>query len=161
MRPVKFHVKVLAQELSKNETRRMISLKIISYDQFSDGPQQMREMLEKNSSLTRLELICVQLEDIGVNQIFRGVKKSVSLICLVLQHVYMTEASAEALCQLLRDNHNLRELGLAGNDFKDDAAAMVAEVAMDEKRLTKLNLGCTQKQKRESAQHGSVMCKVR
>lgn len=132
-------VKVLAEELCKSESSRVKSLSIKGYNVGPDGAKNLGKMLETNSTLTKLEMFRGRLQNEDAMRIIEAVKQNDSIVFLRLHYVKSLGESTNLLCEMLQTNQSLRELEIIDSNMADGAATVV-EVAVAEKRLTRLCL---------------------
>lgn len=132
--------KFLADELLKDENSHVHGLHLWGVTFVAEGLKWIEELLAKSPHLKKLVASKGQIEEDMAMQLVRGAAQSTSIEAIVLSEMQMTKASSEALCDLLQRNHCLRELAVHDDKLQEGVAAVV-ETAVQQKRLTKLNVG--------------------
>lgn len=121
--------KLLLEELLKKENSYVHSLGLLGLKFDSVGPMWIGELLAQSSCLTRLLLHHLSEDLEPVKQIVGGITRSKSLTAVDLSFPLIKDESVVTLvCEMLRENNNLRELSFRCNSAIDAASVVLDEV---------------------------------
>ncbi|KAL9965559.1 hypothetical protein ACROYT_G029373 [Oculina patagonica] len=131
----------LAEALQRNTSLTVLDL---SGNNIGDhGATALAEALQRNTSLTVLYLLMNKIGDHGATGLAEALQRNTSLTVLDLSGNNIGDHGAAGLAEALQTNISLTELGLSDNNIGDHGATGLAEALQNNTSLTVLNLSCS------------------
>jgi Ran GTPase-activating protein (RanGAP) involved in mRNA processing and transport len=131
--------KQLLLPLEKNQS--LTSLNLAGNQITDEEVKAIATALEKNQSLTSLDLQYNQITAEGAKAIAIALKKNQSLTSLNLECNKITAEGAKAIATALEKNQSLTSLSLGGNEITDEGAKAIATALKKNQSLSSLSLG--------------------
>lgn len=132
--------KFLADMLLKEENRHVCNV-VFSYVSIdAKAALCLEEQLANNARLKSFSWRNRFIDRDILKVLMKGVVRSTSIEAAELSFAGIGEEDADVLLELVRESKSLRKLIVQGNDLPNSVAD-VLQTALEQKRLTKLNLG--------------------
>ncbi|KAL0208434.1 hypothetical protein P9112_011021 [Eukaryota sp. TZLM1-RC] len=128
----------LARALERNST--LTTLDLQSNNIANDGANALARALERNSTLTTLDLQSNNIANDGASALARALGSNSTLTTLDLQSNNIANDGASALARALERNSTLTTLDLQSNNIANDGASALARALESNSTLTTLDL---------------------
>ena len=128
---------VISVVLEKNSSLTHLDL---SFNAFEDVVSSLSKALKANSSLTDLNLEGNSIGDAGASSLSKALKANSSLTNLNLSLNSIGDAGASSLSKALKENFSLADLNLSCNRIGDTGASSLSKALKENSSLTDLDL---------------------
>ena len=132
-----FGAAVISVVLEKNSSLTHLDL---SFNAFEDVVSSLSKALKANSSLTDLNLEGNSIGDAGASSLSKALKANSSLTNLNLSLNSIGDAGASSLSKALKENFSLADLNLSCNRIGDTGASSLSKALKENSSLTDLDL---------------------